>query len=236
MNRIEFMTELAALLQDVPVEERKEAMQYYNDYFDDAGEEETDVVKELGSPAKVAENIKKDLGIQPEISGGETQNTGTNHTGARDTRAQDTGAQDTRAQDNGAQNNGAQNVVAQEKSNHIWKIVLLVLVIIFGIPLLLGIGGGVLGLLGGIIATVFSVILTAVLVVAAGVLAVVSGIALLITEPAVGLALIGGGLIAGVCGVIASVLLVKLCMIAFPAAGRWIKKMWNKVKDRKKVA
>ena len=98
-----------------------------------------------------------------------------------------------------------------------------------------GIGGGVLKS-SGIIATVFSVILTAVLVVVSGVLAVVSGIALLIAEPAVGLALIGGGLIAGVCGVIASVLLVKLCMIAFPAAGRWIAKGWNKVKNRKKVA
>lgn len=221
MNRIEFMTELAALLQDVPVEERKEAMQYYNDYFDDAGEEEKDVVKELGSPAKVAENIKKDLGIQTEIPSGGAQNTGANHTGAQDARAQD---------------NGTQNVGTQEQSNHIWKIVLIVLVVIFGIPLLLGIGCGVLGLLAGIIATVFSVILTAVLVVVSGVLAVVSGIALLIAEPAVGLALIGGGLIAGVCGVIASVLLVKLCMIAFPAAGRWIAKMWNKVKNRKKVA
>lgn len=226
MNRIEFMTELAALLQDVPVEERKEAMQYYNDYFDDAGEEEKDVVKELGSPAKVAENIKKDLGIQTEIPSGGAQNTGANHTGA----------QDARAQDNGTQNVGTQNVGTQEQSNHIWKIVLIVLVVIFGIPLLLGIGCGVLGLLAGIIATVFSVILTAVLVVVSGVLAVVSGIALLIAEPAVGLALIGGGLIAGVCGVIASVLLVKLCMIAFPAAGRWITKMWNKVKNRKKVA
>lgn len=226
MNRIEFMTELAALLQDVPVEERKEAMQYYNDYFDDAGEEEKDVVKELGSPAKVAENIKKDLGIQTEISSGGAQNTGANYTGA----------QDARAQNNGTQNVGTQNVGTQEQSNHIWKIVLIVLVVIFGLPLLLGIGGGVLGLLAGIIATVFSVILTAVLVVVSGVLAVVSGIALLIAEPAVGLALIGGGLIAGVCGVIASVLLVKLCMIAFPAAGRWITKMWNKVKNRKKVA
>lgn len=221
MNRIEFMTELAALLQDVPVEERKEAMQYYNDYFDDAGEEEKDVVKELGSPEKVAENIKKDLGIQTEIASGGAQNTGANHTGA---------------QDAGAQNNGTQNVGTQEQSNHIWKIVLIVLVVILGLPLLLGIGGGVLGLLAGIIATVFSVILTAVLVVVSGVLAVVSGIALLIAEPAVGLALVGGGLIAGVCGVIASVLLVKLCMIAFPAAGRWITKMWNKVKNRKKVA
>ena len=226
MNRIEFMTELAALLQDVPVEERKEAMQYYNDYFDDAGEEEKDVVKELGSPAKVAENIKKDLGIQTEISSGGAQNTGANYTGA----------QDARAQNNGTQNVGTQNVGTQEQSNHIWKIVLIVLVVIFGLPLLLGIGGGVFGLLAGIIATVFAVILTAVLVVITGVLAIVAGVTFLITEPAVGLALIGGGLIAGVCGVIASVLLVKLCMIAFPAAGRWITKMWNKVKNRKKVA
>lgn len=226
MNRIEFMTELAALLQDVPVEERKEAMQYYNDYFDDAGEEEKDVVKELGSPAKVAENIKKDLGIQTEISSGGAQNTGANYTGA----------QDARAQNNGTQNVGTQNGGTQEQSNHIWKIVLIVLVVIFGLPLLLGIGGGVLGLLAGIIATVFAVILTAVLVVITGVLAIVAGVTFLITEPAVGLALIGGGLIAGVCGVIASVLLVKLCMIAFPAAGRWITKMWNKVKNRKKVA
>ena len=32
MNRIEFMTELASLLQDIPAEERREAMKYYNDY------------------------------------------------------------------------------------------------------------------------------------------------------------------------------------------------------------
>ena len=55
------MTELAALLQDVPVEERREAMQYYNDYFDDAGEEnEEQVISELGNPAKVAATIKAD--------------------------------------------------------------------------------------------------------------------------------------------------------------------------------
>ena len=63
MNRIEFMTELAALLQDVPIEERRDAMKFYNDYFDDAGEEnERQVVEELESPAKVAATIKADLG------------------------------------------------------------------------------------------------------------------------------------------------------------------------------
>ena len=68
MNRIEFMTELAALLQDVPVEERREAMQYYNDYFDEAGEEnEEQVIREFGAPEEVAENIKADLKGKTEI-------------------------------------------------------------------------------------------------------------------------------------------------------------------------
>ena len=39
MNRIEYMTKLASLLQDIPEVERRDAMKYYNDYFDEAGEE-----------------------------------------------------------------------------------------------------------------------------------------------------------------------------------------------------
>ena len=34
MNRIEYMTKLASLLQDIPEVERRDAMKYYNDYFD----------------------------------------------------------------------------------------------------------------------------------------------------------------------------------------------------------
>ena len=33
MNRVEYMTRLASMLQDIPVEERQEAMKYYNDLF-----------------------------------------------------------------------------------------------------------------------------------------------------------------------------------------------------------
>ena len=38
MNRTEFMCELENLLENVSYEEREEALQYYNGYFDDAGE------------------------------------------------------------------------------------------------------------------------------------------------------------------------------------------------------
>lgn len=59
MNRTEYMRELDALLHGISKEEREEAMQYYNDYFDDAGSEnEEKVIEELGSPAKLAETIR----------------------------------------------------------------------------------------------------------------------------------------------------------------------------------
>jgi len=62
MNRIDFMQQLESLLQGISPMERDEAIQYYNDYFDDAGKEnEQDVIAALGNPARVAENIKRDL-------------------------------------------------------------------------------------------------------------------------------------------------------------------------------
>ena len=60
MNRAEYMRELSYLLQDVPDEEREEALQYYEDYFDDAGpDKEEQVVAELGRPEKVAAIIRE---------------------------------------------------------------------------------------------------------------------------------------------------------------------------------
>ena len=59
MSRLEFMKELARLLEDLPKEEKIEILKYYNGYFDDAGEEnEASIIEELGSPAKVAASVK----------------------------------------------------------------------------------------------------------------------------------------------------------------------------------
>lgn len=62
MNRKEFMERLEVLLAVIPEEERQEAIHFYTDYFEDAGEEnEAQVIKELGSPENVAALIKADL-------------------------------------------------------------------------------------------------------------------------------------------------------------------------------
>lgn len=62
MNRAEFMRRLTELLGDVSPMERDEAIQYYNDYFDDAGaENENSVIASLGTPEELARTIKAGL-------------------------------------------------------------------------------------------------------------------------------------------------------------------------------
>ena len=64
MNKEQFLDELEKLLQDIDSIERDEALNYYRDYFEDAGSEhEQEVIDELGTPEKVAQTIKEGLDI-----------------------------------------------------------------------------------------------------------------------------------------------------------------------------
>ena len=75
MNRAEFMRRLTELLGDVSPMERDEAIQYYNDYFDDAGaENESSVIASLGSPEELARTIK--AGLNDSGNGGEFTESG----------------------------------------------------------------------------------------------------------------------------------------------------------------
>jgi Putative stress-responsive transcriptional regulator len=63
MNREEFIKRLGYLLQDIPRNESVEAIQYYQNYFEEAGiENEKQVIMELESPEKVAILIRAGLG------------------------------------------------------------------------------------------------------------------------------------------------------------------------------
>jgi Predicted membrane protein len=59
MNRADFMKELERGLKKLSREEVLDALQYYNDYFDDIGvENESKAIINLGPPQKVAAQIK----------------------------------------------------------------------------------------------------------------------------------------------------------------------------------
>lgn len=65
MTRQEYMQQLAALLAAMPEAERRDALDYYEEYFDAAGpEKEAQTIQELGSPQNVAEKIWEGAGAQ----------------------------------------------------------------------------------------------------------------------------------------------------------------------------
>ncbi|WP_138264476.1 DUF1700 domain-containing protein [[Clostridium] hylemonae] len=214
MNRIEFMTELAALLQNVPVEERREAMQYYNDYFDDAGEEnEQRVIEELGSPAKVAGTIKAGLsgddGAQGEFS----------ETGYRDTRFE---RRDVPAGREGYRYGDEE----PPRTNRTLKIILIVAIIIVGapvvIPLAVGISAAVFACVAASFLFFLALVIASIAVAIAGISLLCIGIANLVPALAVGMALVGTGLLLAVLGAIATVGTIRLCIIVYPGIIRGI--------------
>ena len=65
MTRQEYMQQLAALLAAMPEAERRDALDYYEEYFDAAGpEKEAQTIQELGSPQNVAEKMWEGTGAQ----------------------------------------------------------------------------------------------------------------------------------------------------------------------------
>lgn len=232
MNKIDFMKQLESLLQSIPEAEREEALQYYRDYFDDAGEEnEQSVIEALGNPAKVAENIKKDLG-------GSGYAYGYGDNGYHYTTESDRAVME--YQQDASQNTG------KEKKLSNGMIALIVILCIFASPILLGIGGGLVGVLIGImgallgvVATWFSLILAfgavafALFVVMA--VLVVVGIACAFHSPLVGVVVLGIGLLCGGIGILFMMLTVAMAGIATPAIIGGIVKLFHQIFDKKKV-
>lgn len=65
MNRQTFMNRLAGELSKLPKEEIQAAMEYYSEYFDEAGaDREEETIKDLGSPSRVATQIKADYAVR----------------------------------------------------------------------------------------------------------------------------------------------------------------------------
>ncbi|WP_125140182.1 HAAS signaling domain-containing protein [Clostridium transplantifaecale] len=62
MKKEEFLRQLEYLLQDIPEDDKRDAIDYYRDYLEEAGpEQEEAVLEEFGSPERIASVIRTDL-------------------------------------------------------------------------------------------------------------------------------------------------------------------------------
>lgn len=71
MTRREFMNSLERYLDNIPANEKSDALIYYRDYFEDAGiTEDMEVPESVGNPAHIAEKLKEDIGTKNYYEGG----------------------------------------------------------------------------------------------------------------------------------------------------------------------
>lgn len=216
MNRVDFMKQLESLLQNISPAEREEALQYYNEYFNDAGpENEQQVVEALGNPAKVAENIKRDLYGSGYGDVGQTR-------GSFSERAVVQYHQ------------SASEEQKQEKKLSTGMLVLIVLLCVFASPVILSIGSAVVGAVLSLIVGWFTLIIgfgTGALTLFAVFLALLlAGCVCLVADPFLGMAMVGGGLVCGGIGMLFLMLTAAMAGIATPSVCRWIVSLFQKKK------
>ncbi len=228
MNRIQFMSELNALLRDIPDEEREEALQYYNDYFDDAGEEmEDQIIEELGSPEKVADIIKQGM------RGTDEETSEYRETGYTDTRFED---RDMPAGRPYQKYKEPVDVEKVQKSNRTLKIILIVLLAIFFGPIVIPLGIGlvalILGLALGIGGMLVGLVCAMTAIAVSGIICLVAGVIQLFYHPVIGLMIIGLGAIALSIGVALTALFVKACALAIPAIFRFVVSLLRRIFQR----
>lgn len=61
MSKEEFMKQLEYLLSDIPEEEKKDALDYYWDYLEEAGDMADKAIEEFGSPERIAAIVRSDI-------------------------------------------------------------------------------------------------------------------------------------------------------------------------------
>lgn len=212
MNRVEFMHQLERLLADIPESDRQDAITYYQDYFDEAGpEREASVIRELGSPERVAAVIKADL----------------NH-------ATDETTNDGELPASIEQPGNAEKKKEQKKFP--WALVIVLL--IFASPILIsvfgGLFGGILGLFAALVGMVVAVVVCSIAFIIAGIVLVVVGIIKVIISPMEGLLTLGLGSVMFALGILFMILFIWTAFKWIPALFRGCVNVFQKIFLRRK--
>lgn len=224
MNRNEYLTRLAELLQDIPAEERVSAMEYYNNYFDDAGaENEQKVMEELGDPEQVVREVKAGLGKTEDAHQEEVKE----HTDP----GMDSQPHFEADRSDSYGDTFRSNVPKKERD---WgKIILLCCLILFALPvagpIVISIVGAVIGIVAAIFGIFIGLLVAAIGITIAGAVVIIASFVGFPIHLASGCVALGLGLILFSAGCAATVGMIKACMVVLPAVFRFVIELIRKV-------
>lgn len=249
MNRNEFLAQLERLLFDIPAQEREEALEYYNNYFDDAGaENESSVIQELGSPGKVAAIIKADLSENRKEYGEYTESGFQDErfdnrempekTGADKDKEEEKETDRTSGYESGYSGQGGSGYdgpysrrgygssgkYARDKNGVMWGVLIVVAILtspIWG-GLLLGAGGVLIGLMAAAFSVFIAILACGLGLFGGGVVMIVYSIIHLLGSPATALAISGAGMVMMAVGILLIIAFLWLVIKVIPPVFRWL--------------
>lgn len=184
MNKSEYLYILSQRISSLPKEEYDNIMEYYSEYFDEAGvENEQSVIEELGSPESLSDKIMQDYSGK---GGSDNQNVNGNQyrSDNQNVNGNEYGSGSQYADGNQYGYNNQFNVNQQEKMSRGTKMV----IAICTFPFWIGIVAGIFGVIVGFSVASLGCFL-------AGVAVVVAGLTLITTSWATTLVFAGAGFI-----------------------------------------
>lgn len=224
MNRRVFMERLRECLADISAEEREDALTYYESYFEEAGvENEAQVIDELGSPEKVAENIKRDLLDEPESS-------------MRVPECREKAASEDFSKEDFEKHEQYEQYEQKDRSG---KIALIIVIAVLTFPIWVTVAAGLFGLIVaafgilfgcavGIVAGTAGLLISGVALIGMGIGGCISGSA------ATGIFVTGAGFFVTAIGILLLICVVWFCGKAVPACCRWIVNLCRRPLQRRK--
>ena len=204
MTRKEYMEQLKKYLKRLPKEDYDNSIEYFSEYFDEAGpENEQQVMEELGEPKEAARELLLNL---LEESAGDSKGSNGEKTAAFSS--------------------------SEKKKRSPGKIILLAFLVLCASPVSLALLTGALGVLFAVVVVIASVIfslgVTCVATVSGGIMIAGFGATLIFKSVAAACMMVGGGFLMAGSGVLIGVLTVYICKWCATGIGRLVNRFVRK--------
>ncbi|MCH5280046.1 MAG: hypothetical protein J1E61_01155 [Lachnospiraceae bacterium] len=229
MSKLEFLERLEKLLWDIPYTERREALNYYTEYFEDAEKDEEEVIRTLGSPEEVAHNIRQELAGKELVEPIETHETFDHEKDEVVYVVAENNQSDSETNGNRPKE--------EKKGLETWQIVLIVVAAILLFPIwgsaVTGLAGGIIGLIAGFLALILSLGVIAVACFSAALIILGVSFAVLFSNPVGAFFGFGATLFLVGIALLSLIAFIKCITVVIPAICKGIVSLWHKAFDKK---
>lgn len=221
MTRNEYMEQLKKYLKRLPKEDYDNAIEYFSEYFDEAGpENEQQVMEELGQPREAARELLLNL-LQESVGGGKDS------TGEKTAALPEAGSV---VQERSTAGQNAHDSTKNKRSPG--KIILLAILVLCASPVSLVLLISALTVLFAVVVVIASVIfslgVTSVAAIAGGILLAGFGAMLILKSVAAACMMAGSGFLMAGAGILIGILTIYICKWCATGIGRLVNRFVRK--------